>query len=334
MRAAGAILRRLGSWLVALALLLFRRRERRRPPEEGIVERDATPATRAELAVAAALALSAVAAVGFVLTYVISSNTQLLGLGIGLSLLLAAAAAIVAGKAVVVQEERIEERPAFTDPDGPTPDDAARLDAAVRAGGEGITRRRLLGAAAGAAGVALGAAVVVPIASLGPAVDDRLRPSPWRAGVRLVDESGLPVPAADLEIGSFLTAFAEGGDPRELADAVVVVRVDPGKLDLPPGRDDWAPNGILAYSKICTHAGCAVNLFRKPLYPPRTPEPALVCPCHYSTFDVLRGAAVNFGPAGRPLPQLPLAIDRGGHLVATGSLSGNVGPAWSGVRES
>ena len=121
---------------------------------------------------------------------------------------------------------------------------------------------------------------------------------------------------------------------RTVSDAVVVVRVDPGKLDLSPGRDDWAPDGILAYSKICTHAGCAVNLFRKPLYPPRTPGPALVCPCHYSTFDVLRGAAVNFGPAGRPLPQLPLAIDRGGHLVATGSLSGKVGPAWSGVRES
>jgi ubiquinol-cytochrome c reductase iron-sulfur subunit len=148
-----------------------------------------------------------------------------------------------------------------------------------------------------------------------------------------VDENALPIRALDLEAGSFLTAFAEGGNKRQLADSVVVVRVEPTKLDLPPERRGWAPRGILAYSKVCTHAGCAVNLFRKPLYPPRAPGPALVCPCHYSTFDVRRGAHVIFGPAGRPLPQLPLAIDAERHLVAAGGLSGPPGPAWSGVRE-
>jgi len=333
-RAARAIGGRLWRWIVAILLLAVRRRGGGRQHEEGLVERDVGASRRAELAVAGLLGLAALAAVGFVVAYVTSLDTQLLGLGIGLALLLGAGAAVVAAKAVVVQEQRIEERPSFTHPDGGDSDEAAELDQAIRAGGDGITRRRLLGAAAGAAGVALGAAGVVPIASLGPAVDDRLRQSPWRAGIRLVDENGQPVPAVDLESGSFLTAFAEGASFRELAAAVVVVRVDPADLELPADRGDWAPRGILAYSKACTHAGCAVNLFRKPLYPPRTPGPALVCPCHYSTFDVLRAAKVTFGPAGRPLPQLPLAIDSRGNLVAAGGLSGNVGPAWSGVRES
>ena len=113
----------------------------------------------------------------------------------------------------------------------------------------------------------------------------------------------------------------------------MVVRVDPRRLDLPPGREGWAPRGILAYSKICTHAGCAVSLYRAPHFEPTQPHPALVCPCHYSTFDPARGAKVEFGPAGRPLPQLPLAIDAGGALRAAGDFSGPVGPGWRGVRK-
>jgi ubiquinol-cytochrome c reductase iron-sulfur subunit len=90
----------------------------------------------------------------------------------------------------------------------------------------------------------------------------------------------------------------------------------------------------MAYSKICTHAGCAISLYRSPLHPSTQPGgPALVCPCHYSTFDVLHAAHVEFGPAGRPLPQLPLAIDSQGNLRAGGAMSGPVGPAWWGTKE-
>lgn len=291
---------------------------------------------RAELLVAALLALAALAAVAFVIVYVVDVDTQLLGIALGGALMLLAAAAVIAGKALVPQVEATDERPDFADPDARarTEREARELESTFKDGVDGISRRRLLGTAAGAAGVALGAAIVVPIASLGPSVDGRLRESPWADGVSLVDENGLAVPADHLEPGSFLTAFAKGSDPEALASSVVVVRVDASRLQLPADRANWAPRGIMAYSKICTHAGCAVNLFRKPLYPPRSPGPALVCPCHYSTFDVLRGGTVVFGPAGRPLPQLPLRIDSGGLLVAAGPLSGNVGPAWSGVRES
>ena len=113
---------------------------------------------------------------------------------------------------------------------------------------------------------------------------------------------------------------------------VVVVRLNPRELRLPAARRSWSPNGILAYSKICTHAGCAIALYRKPTFPDVEPGPALVCPCHYSTFDVTDGGSVLFGPAGRPLPQLPLEIDGAGQLRAAGNFSGPVGPSWWGVR--
>jgi ubiquinol-cytochrome c reductase iron-sulfur subunit len=202
----------------------------------------------------------------------------------------------------------------------------------VREGVDGVTRRRLLGTAGAAAGVGLGAAALVPLASLGPAVGGRLADSPWKDGVRLVEENGMAVKPEDLEVGSFLTAFAEGADKEGLATSLAVVRVRTEELELPADRADWAPEGILAFSKICTHAQCAISLFRYPLFAERSPGPALVCPCHYSTFNVLDGGQRIFGPAVRPLPQLPLRIEEG-VLVAAGPLSGAVGASWGRVRE-
>jgi ubiquinol-cytochrome c reductase iron-sulfur subunit len=113
----------------------------------------------------------------------------------------------------------------------------------------------------------------------------------------------------------------------------VLVRVEPDTIDLPPRRRRWAPQGILAFSQICTHAGCAITLFRYPVDEQTSKPPALVCPCHYSTFDVRRGARPVFGPAVRPLAQLPLAVDADGFLVADGPLAGSVGPSWLHVRQ-
>jgi ubiquinol-cytochrome c reductase iron-sulfur subunit len=136
-----------------------------------------------------------------------------------------------------------------------------------------------------------------------------------------------------VEESTFYTAFAEGAKPEDIASPLVVVRVDPSKLKLPAERAGWAPQGILAYSKICTHAACAVALYRKPTFPVLEPEPALICPCHYSTFDPYRAGSVIYGPAGRPLPQLPLMIDPAGELRAAGNFSARIGPSWWNVRE-
>jgi ubiquinol-cytochrome c reductase iron-sulfur subunit len=288
--------------------------------------REAVATSRSELALVLLLAAGGLGLAAFGVLIAVDADPRLLGgvLGVGLACL--AAAAIVAGLRVVPQEVSVEERPALGD-------EAARGDVEddLRRARDGISRRRLIIGAAGVAGSGLAAAAAMPVTALGPS-PRALDASPWRAGVALVDEDGKPVTADDLEIGSFTTAFPSGADTRELGSAVVVVRVDPLTLELPPARRGWAPEGLLAYSKICTHAGCAVSLFRHPLYEPTSSPPALVCPCHYSTFDVRRAAEVTLGPAGRPLPQLPLRIDAQRRLVAGGPLSGSVGPAWWGTE--
>jgi ubiquinol-cytochrome c reductase iron-sulfur subunit len=320
-------------WRLAVAafVLLFSRRSEQR------VERELAATPRSEVAVATLLFAAGLAGVAFVLVYAFDGgDTQLLGVAFALALGLVAAALILAGKRVVPQETIAEQRPEFAVPAKERreerDDGSERTGLTVRKGVDGITRRRLIGSAGAAAGVGLGAAALTPIASLGPRVGKLLEESPWREGTALVEENGLPVSADELEVGSFLTAFAKGADKRELAASVVVVRVDEAELELPPERRDWAPEGLLAFSKICTHAQCAVSLFRYPLFHERSPGPALVCPCHYSTFDVLTGGNRVFGPAVRPLPQLPLKIEDG-RLLAAGELSGQVGSSWGGVRE-
>jgi ubiquinol-cytochrome c reductase iron-sulfur subunit len=188
--------------------------------------------------------------------------------------------------------------------------------------------------AGAAAGGALGLAALTPALSLGPlwytAPLDR---TPWRPGVGLVDENGKLYRADDIEIATFYSAFAQGTEPEDISSNLVVVRVDPNKLELPPDRASWAPDGILAFSKICTHAGCAIGLYRNPKFPALEPNSALVCPCHYSTFNPYTGGKVIYGPAGRPLPQLPLMIDADGYLRAAGNFSDRVGPGWWNVLE-
>jgi ubiquinol-cytochrome c reductase iron-sulfur subunit len=318
-------------WLIALVVLLLGRGRRRRqlPPGQSALPSEPPRNPRGELLVAVLLLLAAAAAGAFVVVYALSADTQLLGFTMGGALALVAAAFFVIAKRLVPQEETDEPYPEPVHP--VEQDEAARVfeESAGR-----ITRKRLLTVAAGAAGTALAVAVVTPLASLGPVLDtDRLYRSPWRRGRRLVDAAGKPVKASEIVERTLVSAFPEGADPKDLASPIVVVRLEPGEVDLPEGRDDWAPEGLLAYSKICTHAACAVSLYRTPLSEPTAPRPALVCPCHYSTFDPATGGTVLFGPAGRDLPQLPLDVDSEGYLVAAGDFSGPVGPSWWGVRD-
>jgi ubiquinol-cytochrome c reductase iron-sulfur subunit len=113
---------------------------------------------------------------------------------------------------------------------------------------------------------------------------------------------------------------------------VVLVRLPQASLKLPSELQGYDAKGIVAYSKICTHAGCAIAMYETPTFAPGEPRAALVCPCHYSTFDPATGGTVTFGPAGRPLPMLPLAVDGKGFLRAQGNFNEAVGPAWWGVR--
>lgn len=280
----------------------------------------------AEPAVAGLLLAAGGLFAAFAVLVGVDASTQLIGAALGLALAALAAALVLAGKRVVPRERAVEPRPI-----GEDPRETERLEDTLRSGLDGVSRRRLLTAAAGTAGAGALAAAALPLTALGPS-PSALNASPWRAGTLLVDEDDRPVAADELEVGSFLTAFPQGADKRELGSPVVVVRVRLEQLRLPRDRSGWAPEGLLAFSKICTHAGCAVSLFRYPVDEQLSSPPALVCPCHYSTFDVARAAKVVFGPAGRPLPQLPLRVDARRRLTAAGPLSGTVGPAWWGTQ--
>jgi len=325
--------RRLGRWIVAVAVWLFARRGEgrdRRGDRERIVPAG-PPAPRAELVVAALLLLAALSAAAFIAVYAIDripDQTQFLGLSLGLAFAFIAAALIVTGRNLVVTEELDGE---YADPQ---PDEAEKLVQIVEESGSRLSRRRLLGGSAAVAGGALGLALLVPAVSLGPVFDlEPFTRTPWHRGRRLVGDDGRPIAAAAIHQLEFATAFPEHADPEQLGAPVVVIRLAPSALHLPPDRRGWAPEGILAFSKICTHAGCAIALYRAPLFQPVEKPPALVCPCHYSTFDPATGGTVVFGPAGRPLPQLPLEIDADGNLRAAGNFSGPVGPSWWGVRD-
>jgi quinol---cytochrome c reductase iron-sulfur subunit len=318
----------------ALVLLLGRRRRRPKQDETRIV-RDLPPNPAAELAVLALLGLCSLSALGFILIYAFADSlpdvTQLLGASIGLALLFLAAALVVVGLKLVPAEEVAEEYPPHEHP-GEQQVIAEVLDE----GGTRFTRSRFFKLGLLGAGGTLGLALLAPAVSFGPLfrVGDFLR-TPWRRGRRLVDEHGKPYKASDIEEKNFYLAFPEGVDAEgkeQMAASLVVIRLPPDQLDLPANLKGYDAHGILAYSRICTHAGCAITLYRAPLFQPVEQKPALVCPCHYSTFDPATGGSVTFGPAGRNLPLLPVYEDSSGYLRAKGNFDGPVGPSWWGVR--
>ena len=183
-----------------------------------------------------------------------------------------------------------------------------------------ITRRSFLIRTLAAAFAGLGAALAIPVLSLGPAPGRTLFQTAWTAGSRVVGLDGLPINIDDLPVDGVLTVFPEGAVGS--ADAqTLLIRVADGLLQLPPDRMAWAPQGCVAYSKLCTHAGCPVGLYR-------AAEHKLICPCHQSTFDVLAGATPTFGPAARPLPQLPIQLAADGTFVALGDFPEPVGPSF------
>jgi ubiquinol-cytochrome c reductase iron-sulfur subunit len=298
-------------------------------PEFDPSQRTVPANRRAEGLVAILLLAAALLGFAFTVVYVgLQTNTQLLGLALGGCLALLGAAAIVAGKLVVPQETSVQERDELLDLSV-----AKEVVEIVEAGGDGISRRVLLTGAGGLAGAAVVTAAATPLASLGPP-SHLLHASPWRRGIRLIDDTGRVYAASDIQIGSFYTALPEGQDAESFGAGLLVVRLPAQMIDLPPARRGWTPDGIMAFSKVCTHAGCAISLYRYPTDESTSAGPAFTCPCHYSTFTPGDGGQVIFGPAGRPLPQLPLLIDADGNLRAAGEFDSDIGPAWWGVRRA
>ena len=269
----------------------------------------------AERRIAAMLLASTVAALGLAGVYIAGGQPQAEGALLGVSLGGIGVALILWARGLSTEGTVMGERGTLSGDD----EDTHAVEEAVEAVAEEPGRRSVL-KLFWAAGGALALSAVFPIRSLGPAPGRSLLITAWRPGARLVDDNGRPVRVDTLQVGGTLTAFPQGAE--HAADSqVVVVRVGDGEVRPRPGRETWSPQGYVAYSKICPHVGCPVGLYQADTH-------ELLCPCHQSTFDVLDGARPSFGPATRSLPQLPLAVDAQGHLVAQADFDEPVGPGF------
>ncbi|MBF4160545.1 cytochrome bc1 complex Rieske iron-sulfur subunit [Nocardioides acrostichi] len=314
---------------------------------------------RAERQVAAMYLASMVCVVLFVVVYFtadIGDNwTTFLGLGastVGLGVTLAAALLLIGAGTIqwarkLMSDHEISE---LRHPARSSDEDRAEVLEKLAAGGEdsGIGRRPLIrNTLLGSVGL-LGAPALVMLWDLGPtnAKVTAEQPYPgaglehtvWSKGMKVVrDVVGTPVRVSDLEIGDLVNGepeaifpTQENGQPAlhgvalqvaKSKAAVVVVRMDPGDITPGEGRENWSVDGIVCYSKICTHVGCPISLYERTTH-------HLLCPCHQSTFDLSDSGRVVFGPAGRHLPQLPLDVDDEGYLIARSDFTEPVGPSF------
>jgi ubiquinol-cytochrome c reductase iron-sulfur subunit len=304
---------------------------------------------RAEKQIASMFGFSSLMAIAFCVAYFAfevgedpdlignyGASTVFLGLTMGLSFLAIGAGIIQWSRKLMVDNEIVEMR----HPVASSEEDREYAVAAFNQGVEdsGIMRRPLVrNSLLGAIGTALLPAVVV-LRDLGPLPGKALYHTVWKPGMRVVrDVSGSPISAADMELGDLINAepdvfFNPARYDHEEFDehhllvekakaAVILVRMRPEDIKPLPGRENWHYEGILCFSKICTHVGCPISLYEQQTH-------HLLCPCHQSTFDLSGNAKVVFGPAARALPQLQLDVDSDGYLVAVDDFDEPVGPSF------
>lgn len=264
--------------------------------------------------------IAMVGGLGFLIAFWFGrNNTQLLGGSLAVFLGSMGITLVIWGRWLIRHKEAVEPRHALQS--SPLAEKAAAK--AFCEGMHDVRRRRLL-AWMGLAGTGLfGSMVLSMLRSLGMSPDKSLYSRIWEGGQRLVTQDGKPVSLNSLEPGSTVTVFPEDQIGVERAQTVLI-RVKEDLLQMPAERVGWVPSGYVAYSRVCTHAGCPVGEFE-------AEQSVLLCPCHQSTFDVLRAAAPNGGPAARPLPQLPLYADGDGTLRAGGGFTAPPGPSFWGI---
>ena len=302
---------------------------------------DPIAAKRAERQVAVLFSLSAAGTLLFIYSFFFikedlfifipvmgDTNAQQLGIGLGVafSLLFIGFGAVHWAKTLMPDQEVIAYRHTLRSEEK----DRDEFVKAAKVGAEeaGLGRRplikRSLFAALGLAGIP----AVVMLRDLGPLPGNALNETSWKSGTRLVTDPGdRPIKASDLEVGGVAQVMPElaPGKKRTLEDiakdAVLLVRLRPSEFQLNAERLSWTHQGIIAFSKICSHMGCAVALYEQT-------TKHLLCPCHQSTFDVTRAAKVIFGPSARPLPQLAITVDADGYLIAKQPFTEAVGPSF------
>lgn len=274
----------------------------------------------------AALVCFAIAVVGGLTAaygYWSDRTESLLGIGLAIALVGIGAGLVAWAKFLDLDEHVVQQRERVR----ATDDERADFHDVVVETSETIGRRRVLAVLFSGSLASMFVGFVGPIGSLGPKPRGERGRTGWSAGTRLVTSDGAPVVA---DVGTFdqlATVFPEGQIGRDDSQ-VVLLRLRP-ELLTQRTVDGGSADGWVAYSKICTHAGCSVGLFGIDDRPPDVVR-QLVCPCHQSAFDPVDAAEPVGGPAPRPLPQLPIEIDAEGFLVARAGFEGPVGPiTWS-----
>ena len=304
-------------------------------------DHDEAAAKRAERQVAILFLLSAAGTLLFIYSYIWIPETMyiflpifgttnahqlFLGLGLASSLFFIGAGAVHWAKTLMPDEEVTAQRHEMRSSD----EDRANLIASVKenAGAAGLGRRSLIKRTLGLSLGLVGLSPLLLLRDLGPLPGDSLTKTTWAEGVHLVTDPGnRRLRPEDLEVGAVAHVLPEIEHPEHRSlndiakDALLLIRIRPEEFRLDAERLSWTYEGIIAFSKICSHMGCAVALYEQ-----QTKH--LLCPCHQSTFDVPTGAKVIFGPAARPLPQLAIKVDEQGYLVAAAPFNEAVGPSF------
>jgi len=304
-------------------------------------DNDPAAANRAERQVAILFGISALGTLLLIVSYIFvpqdkfvfipimgNQNAHQLGLGLGMaiSLFFIGMGAIHWAKTLMPDTEVVAQRHEFRSPDS----DRKEFVETVKSGAaaSGLGRRSLIKKSLGAALGLVGLSPLLLLRDLGPLPKKEFEKTTWKSGTYLVTDPGnRRIKASDLEVGAVAQVLPEIEDPehRKLSDigkdAVLLIRLRPTEFNLEPAKLAMTHDGIIAFSKICSHMGCAVALYEQ-----QTKH--LLCPCHQSTFDVTRAAKVIFGPAARPLPQLNITVDGEGYLIAREPFSEPVGPSF------
>ncbi|MFI8004486.1 Rieske 2Fe-2S domain-containing protein [Streptomyces sp. NPDC086010] len=306
-----------------------------------IQDLDERAAKRSERTVAFMFTLSMLATVGFIASYVIFPVDKIvfiwpfghvsvlnfsLGLTLGLALFLIGAGAVHWARTLMSDVEVADDRHAIE----ATPEVKAKVLADFAAGAEesALGRRKLI------RNTMFGALALVPLSGvmllrdLGPLPEKKLRNTLWAKGKLLVNMNTMePLRPEDVVVGSLTFAMPEGLEEdahdfqTQIAKAaLMIIRIEPDNIKDKRERE-WAHEGIVAFSKICTHVGCPISLYEQQTH-------HVLCPCHQSTFDLSDGARVIFGPAGHALPQLRIGVNSEGNLEALGDFEEPVGPAF------
>jgi ubiquinol-cytochrome c reductase iron-sulfur subunit len=313
-----------------------------------ITDIDEKAAKRAERQVALLFTLSALATIGFMVAYTeipqgkiinffplgaVSASNFALGALLGISLFSMGAGAVYWARTLMTDVEFPQERHRLASDEESKAAGIAEFQKGVEDSGfkrRPLIRRTLLGAMA-----VLPLPAVWILRDLGPLPGDSLRHTVWKAGELIINDAtvsldgttGKGVRPEDLTVGTLVmgrpqAALVAGEEFNNemVKAAILVVRMNPSDIKSQQERD-WGFEGIVAFSKICTHVGCPVALYEQQTH-------HMLCPCHQSTFDLSDDGRVIFGPAARSLPQLPITVNSDGFLVARSDFLQPVGPSF------